>query len=323
MESGERLTFSKEIINQMLSKCFEEECEALSISLITAGHFNTSFDVRLPDRNVVVRIAPPQDDRLLYYEKGMMIVEAFLHPLIRLRTDIPIPEILIYDDSHEIIPRDYIIMEKMPGRNMSEVWFSLSVRQRERVCEQLGRFVKRLHQITGEYFGYVWPNNVMEGSTDWHTALLTMLDKILEDNLRAGSYTQRECDRLKRAFDRNMYAVDKPQRASLLHMDLWHQNILLDDSGEVTAILDIDRAVWGPPELEFAVLDTYGLSTDAFFSGYGEERDTSPEAQIRRAMYIILEIIKYPFIRTVRNNDYQSARAYKEEIERLVETYLE
>lgn len=41
-------------------------------------------------------------------------------------------------------------------------------------------------------------------------------------------------------------------------------NILIDNQGSVTGIVDFDRALWGDVEIEFAVLDYCGISEPAF-----------------------------------------------------------
>ena len=307
---------------EIMEKCFDGDGRVESVEPIATGHFNTSFRVRAGGRDTVVRVAPPQDDTLLYYEQGMMKVEAFIHPLVLEQTDVPLPEVLIFDDSREIIDADTIVMQAIPGRTMGEVWHTLSPQQQSDTVRTLGRYTRQLHDIQGDRFGYVWPNEVMEGDTDWPAAFADMTDRILADNVRAGSYNAREAEELRGAMDRNMESVDRPEKPSLLHMDLWHQNILLDESGRITAILDIDRAVWAPPEFEFAVLDTYALSTDEFFDGYGAARDLSDAALVRRAMYIIVEIIKYPFIRAARNHNPGAAAHYKHQINSLVHQFL-
>ena len=48
---------------------------------------------------------------------------------------------------------------------------------------------------------------------------------------------------------------DRPITPRLLHMDVWSQNILIDEEGNVTGLVDFDRALWGDVEIEFAVLD--------------------------------------------------------------------
>ena len=67
---------------------------------------------------------------------------------------------------------------------------------------------------------------------------------------------------------------------------------------------------------------TFANIDEEFFEGYGRARDLSDEAMIRRAMYIIVEIVKYPFIRAARNNNPGAAEHYKRQIDGLVREYL-
>jgi fructosamine-3-kinase len=99
---------------------------------------------------------------------------------------------------------------------------------------------------------------------------------------------------------------------------LWSQNILTVN-GRITAILDFDRGLYGDPELEFAVLDTYGHSTPEFFEGYGKPRSVSSKAQIRRKLYIVYELIKYAFIRTARGKSIPTGRRHVEQCKRILE----
>lgn len=98
----------------------------------------------------------------------------------------------------------------------------------------------------------------------------------------------------------------------LLHMDVWGQNILVDAAGNVTGLVDFDRALWDDAEIEFAVLDYCGISEPAFWDGYGLARDTSPSAEIRRVFYLLYEVQKYMPIRVWRRNDPRSAMRYKQ-----------
>ncbi|WP_256973118.1 aminoglycoside phosphotransferase family protein [Nostoc sp. T09] len=72
---------------------------------------------------------------------------------------------------------------------------------------------------------------------------------------------------------RHKRSLDYTESPRLLHMDVWFQNILVDSAGNVTGLVDFDRALWGDPEIEFAVLDYCGISEPAFWRGYGRERD--------------------------------------------------
>ena len=101
-------------------------------------------------------------------------------------------------------------------------------------------------------------------------------------------------------------------------MDVWAQNILVDDGGRLTGLVDWDRALWGDPEIEFAVLDYCGISTPAFWQGYGRDRDRSEPAQVRRIFYLLYEIQKYIVIHHGRHRNPSSARRYKQHVLELV-----
>ena len=90
------------------------------------------------------------------------------------------------------------------------------------------------------------------------------------------------------------------------------QNILIDPQGNVTGLVDFDRALWGDVELEFAVLDYCGISEPSFWEGYGLPRDESPPALIRRQFYLLYEVQKYMPIRVWRRNDPAAAAQYKQ-----------
>ena len=105
---------------------------------------------------------------------------------------------------------------------------------------------------------------------------------------------------------------DRPVRPSLLHMDVWSQNILIDEVGNVTGLVDFDRALWGDVEIEFAVLDYCGISEPPFWEGYGSIRDESPAAMIRRQFYLLYEVQKYMPIRVWRRNNPTDAARYKQ-----------
>ncbi len=98
---------------------------------------------------------------------------------------------------------------------------------------------------------------------------------------------------------------------TLLHMDVWAENILADERGWLMGLIDWDRACWGDPEMEFAVLEYCGISGPPLSEGYGSVRDQSPEAEIRRAFDLLYEVQKYIMTRRVRGNDPLRADAYR------------
>jgi fructosamine-3-kinase len=187
------------------------------------------------------------------------------------------------------------------------------------ILREVGRCLRQVHQITRDRHGYFGGHHPMEPQPKWASAFRIMWDLLLDDIERCGGYTAHEADRMRRLLDLHREVFDRPVSASLLHMDVWAENILADEHGRLTGLIDWDRALWGDPEIEFAVLDYCGISEPPFWEGYGAERDRSPEAEVRRVFYLLYEIQKYIVIRRVRGHDPQRADAYRRQSLRLAE----
>jgi aminoglycoside phosphotransferase (APT) family kinase protein len=276
------------------------------------GKFNTSWYVETEDRRLVLRISPPDDrERLLFYECRMMRQEPPLHALVSECTEVPIPAIVAADFERTHFDRDYLIMERMPGSPISGL--SLDRRGVDRVLNQVGQALRQVHAIREEQYGYIGKHAPMPPQPDWRDAFVIMWNRLLDDIVRCGGYTDEEADHLRRLLDKHLSVFDRQAPAGLLHMDIWAENILADERGNLTGLLDWDRALFGDPEIEFAVLDYCGISEPAFWEGYGSKRDTSQAAEIRRVFYLLYELQKYIFIRRMRDGAAAAADRFKQQ----------
>lgn len=282
------------------------------------GQFNSSWYVDVAGRQCVLRVAPPDDyDRLLFYEYRMMRQEPDLHVLLAQRTRVPVPAIILADFERQTCRRDFLLMERLPGRVISEL--SLDRRGVDRLLGQVGRALRQVHDICGEKYGYIGNHRPMTPQPDWPSAFMVMWHQLLDDIVRCGGYSEQEADGMRRLLDQYLAVFDRKVPASLLHMDVWAENILADERGELTGLLDWDRALFGDPEIEFAVLDYCGISEPAFWEGYGSERNTSRTAELRRTFYLLYELQKYIFIRRMRDDSPEVADRFKRQSLQLAE----
>jgi aminoglycoside phosphotransferase (APT) family kinase protein len=215
---------------------------------------------------------------MLFYEHRMMRQEPGLHALLRERTDVPVPAVLAYDFSHAELDRDYLLMERLSGTPISRLG-GLTQDGLDELLRQVGRCLRQVHGITGDRHGYAGEHRPIEPQPDWPSAFHIMWHKLLDDIEQCEGYTPDEATRMRRLLDRHAEVFDRPVRASLLHMDVWAENILADESGRLTGLIDWDRALWGDREIEFAVLDYCGISEPPFWEGYrAEERCPEPRS---------------------------------------------
>jgi len=275
------------------------------------GKFNETFfvDGEKLERPLVVRMAPPDDrSRMLFYEHRMMRQEPGLHRILRERTSAPVPEVLHFEENSPDQGRDVIVMERLPG---GPLWSGSGP-----ALEELGAALREVHETVraspGRY-GYLGDHRPMEPRATWREAFAAMWNALLDDIERCNGAEAGDLAAWRELLERHGEAFCRfEEPASLLHMDVWAENILVDGRGRLTGLIDWDRALWGDPEIEFAVLEYCGVDTPAFWRGYGKRRPAGPDAEIRRAFYLLYEILKYIVIRIARQGDRTGAARYRQ-----------
>jgi aminoglycoside phosphotransferase (APT) family kinase protein len=313
--------FDEALLARMVVSHLAADPGGLEFEPISTGKHNTSYYVRGGADDLVLRISPPDDAGFLFYERRMMAQEPPIHALLRAETTVPVAEILAYDDSRSLLDRDYLLMERLPGQPLIET--GLTGAMLDGVLEQVGAYLAQMHALVADRYGYLGPHQPMAPQASWVEAFTVMWNKLLDDVVACGGYTQEEADALRRLLDVYRPHFERHVPASLLHMDVWSQNILVDGAGQVTGLVDLDRALWGDPEIEYAVLDYCGISEPAFWRGYGRVRDTSFPAQIRARFYMLYEVQKYIVIRLWRRNDPAQALEYKRQSFTLVKPLVQ
>jgi aminoglycoside phosphotransferase (APT) family kinase protein len=312
------MTFSRDVLNRLIRRHLPNLPDPLFFEPIRTGKFNTSYWVQAGEEELVLRIAPPRNSVFLFYERDMMRQEPAIHALIRARTNVPVARIVAFDSSFDLIDRTYLIMERLPGWPLTEA----AQVNMDRVLRRTGELLAQVHQLHEDRYGYLGAHRPMEPQSRWIDAFAIMWGKLVDDIVAAGYYDPEESTQMRSLLDRHLELFDRPVPASLLHMDIWYQNILVDSASTVTGIVDWDRALWGDPEIEFAVLDYCGISEPAFWEGYGKRRDWSAGARIRQVFYLLYELQKYIVIRHGRNHNPSSARDYKRQVVGIVKQLL-
>lgn len=312
------MTFTVATLTTLIRQCRPKLTGEAHFVPIPTGKFNTSYRVFVDNTTLVLRIAPPRTATLLFYERNMMRQEPQLHALLQAETQVPVARVLAFDDSHTLIDRDFILMEQLSGQPLTEMGHV----QINRVLAQIGEYLAQVHRLHATQYGYLGPHRPMTPQNNWVDAFAIMWSKLIDDIVAVGYYNDEESTFMRQLLDHYLMMFDKPVASCLLHMDMWYQNILVNDESVVTGLVDWDRALWGDPEIEFSVLDYCGISEPAFWEGYGRERDTSLEASVRQTFYLLYELQKYIVIRHGRNHDPSGALRYKQQVLYIVQQHL-
>lgn len=110
------------------------------------GHRSLTFDVRLPERSVIVRTNA--DGR---------VFAGTVQNIVLLRDlGLPVPRVLAADLTRDHVPFAYLILDKIPGRDLRDELAVLTEPQMTRLAAQLVEFQKRVAGLSlGTGFGYV------------------------------------------------------------------------------------------------------------------------------------------------------------------------
>jgi aminoglycoside phosphotransferase (APT) family kinase protein len=282
-----------------------------------AGKFSEVFSVTQPLRReeYVLRVAPPDSLRQLFYEVRMMRQEPSIHRRLLAETKVPVPPILAADFTRSQIDRDFLVMPRLPGVPLSEA--ALSREGQARALRQWGHWVRQIHGLAAPegQFGYLGEHHCMAPQPSWPMAFAVMYRKLLDDIVDCGIYDRPTADEAMILLEKNLPVFDACPKAHLCHGDLWVTNLLVDTDGEVTGVLDFDRACWGDVEWDLAIAEYCRIAREPFWEGYGVHRDThSGEAAVRRFFYLLYEHQKYIVISmSQRRNSPTGARRYARE----------
>lgn len=215
-----------------------------------------------------------------------------------------------------------MLLSALPGAPLREV-AGLGRAGFARAVRGVGASLRQLHALTAprrlgvEAYGYLGAHRPVPPQPSWVEAFRVMWNRLLDDVVASGCYTEREAEGFRELYERHRDCFDRPVAASLLHMDVWAQNILVDGRGEFTGLVDFDRALWGDPEIEFAVLLPCGIREPPFWEGYGRHPDRSPPALVRERFYLLYEAQKYMRIEVWRGRNPAAARAHRRQCPEL------
>ncbi len=259
-----------------------------------AGKFSETFDVAGQGGRYVLRVAPPDDMLQLFYERRMMRQEPNIHARLLAETAVPVPPITAHDFSRERIDCDYLIMPRLEGLPLSEA--GLDGPAKARAITEWGGYIGQVHSITDpeNRFGYLGEHRCMAPQATWAEAFEVMWRAELDDIVACGIYDRSVADEAVGLLADNLKAFENCRTSHLLHGDIWVTNLLVGPDGEVTGVLDFDRACWGDIEWDLAIAEYCGVAGPDFWEGYGRQIEThTGQAAVRRMFYLLYEHQKY------------------------------
>ena len=281
--SRSKTPVTQERAQAIVHHVFGRRASLLNFSELTDGYFNAAYQLELTDGQMcVLKVAPPDNIRVLRYEKGIMQAEVEAIRLVRQYTQVPAPEIFAHDRSRQIISSDYFVMSFLPGVPLNKVRKDLTAEQNAAMDRQAGIYLRQMNTIRGACFGALsQPERQFDS---WRSACDALLRDVLQDGQDLHVHLPLPYDEIYLLLSRHYAALDEVTAPSLVHWDLWDGNIFLDpETKSITGIIDFERALWGDPLMEANFV--FWQNSQAFTEGYGTPMLDTPARRTRRLLY--------------------------------------
>jgi hygromycin-B 4-O-kinase len=251
-----KTAMAKKVVRHHFGTSFQK------IEFKPAGKTNFVFDIKTKDGSYIVRIATSRAKINNFMKEQWATHKA-------LEAGIPVPEIL--EVGNEIIPFPYMLQQKVDGTE------AIHHPDRLKILTKLGKYARKIHSIPTEGFGSVfnWSKNKLSKNKTWLEFLeqeLRFQDglKFLYDN---DILDKKKVNRLDKEFER----IKKWKISPVLnHCDLRLKNVLVNEAGEIKAIIDWENCSSNvAPYWDFSIA-LHDLSIDAkqcFLEGYDLDFD--------------------------------------------------
>jgi hygromycin-B 7''-O-kinase len=223
----------------------EAICGALGLATAALERFpDGSLPVFSVGDELVLKIYPP-------FERHERDTEAAALRTVEDHLPIPTPRVHAVGELEEW---GYLLMGRLRGRSLVEVWPDLAVEDRLRLAGELGEALAALHAIRGTALD---PLRI-----DWPAFLAKQRATALERQ-RARGLDERWCEQIPGFLDRSFAGHGSPSNApaeSLLHTEVMREHLLVEpgpDRWRLSGLYDFEPAMVGAPEYEFVAVGLF------------------------------------------------------------------
>jgi aminoglycoside phosphotransferase (APT) family kinase protein len=209
-----------------------------SIRRFETGLCHFTYDIVTGDnRPLVARLAQPGNEALL---EGAVYWSERLRP-----QGVPLPELLGYDLTCRKFPLAYLLLERLPGQDLGQVYPGLTVSQKRRIAHEVARIqtiANRLPPGPGYGFAVSYQASL---KASWTAVLQAELDRSRLRIGQAGVFRVEVVDRVQGWLARFEAYLAGVAPTPFLD-DTTTKNVIVHQ-GQLSGIVDVDMVCFGDP----------------------------------------------------------------------------
>ena len=181
------------------------------------GEISAVFEIELADGPpaFILKVYP----QTLHWK---MRKEVLVARLLDGKTTVPVPRILLTDDSRTLLDLNFLVMNRIEGETVIGLDPMLDAVETHTIYAQMGCALREIHAVTMEAFGYLGPDGIVTPFTTNRAYMLSQFGRALSGFAQLGGrpVLAAQLDTyLKRSAD----LLDGCQRPVLCHYDYQRQ----------------------------------------------------------------------------------------------------
>lgn len=204
---------------------------------------------------------------------------------------LPAPEVVAIDLSRQVIPNEYMVMSRLDGAPLVQLWSALSDNQQAAAADTFGRYLARMHRMTFTTCESLKHTASSSGFALWYDYIFARAVRHAKAAQDSGALSPMTAQRWMWAFARRRSLFDTVTVPRLVHSDLQFENVLAHD-GYITGLIDFEWAVSGDPTFEFVVDYKWEAqcpgSMARIYAAYQQERPLEPHHGEKLVLYKLL-----------------------------------
>ncbi|MCF6139196.1 phosphotransferase family protein [Pseudalkalibacillus berkeleyi] len=260
---------------------FFKHKEVHKISPLSGGLNNSNIKVTTDDGvNYVLRIYS-RNKTSLHIEREL--IKGF-------SGEIPVPQVLYFDDSCTDLEHPFLIMSWVDGVQLSELMYQQNKERIVTAARDVGMYLAKIHQVKFPQSGFFDEQLYIQETVEFGSDLFLSLIEEMLINGHADRHIGRDlCNEVLHFCQNHAHLMDEPgEQSTLVHSDFNPLNILVDQTGAVTGILDWEYAMSGSPMMDIGNMLRYEKVSDStfmspFLSSYVAHGGYLPEKWLQKA----------------------------------------
>ncbi len=307
-----------EKIRTIIRKVFPR-AEVESYQKLRSGLAHLNYDLRLsnPEMGLTLKVYLRPTERREPWK------ETYILKRVAEETGVPVPQVLLFDDSGQLLDRPYAVHTRLPGRSLGAVLPEMAEGDIEMVGYEMGRYLARLHLMSGERYGDYFVEDSL-ASPHERDDTLARVDSWLRECEDNHLLNPNMVETLRQTFERADF-LDQ-EKPCLVHGDYHEGNVNVEKGAvayHVTGFLGFEHSQawsreWDMVRLFGHVFDHYPRLQEGFLSGYTESVELSERFWDRLRLYqlaVTIFQVQYGY----HIGDADLTRDYQERLSRFLE----